>query len=218
MTPRPAKATKCNPPTSDYVPVHLAATRTQPHRPRRRRIKGQKRASDRRHYNYFRDYEPQTGRYVESDPIGLRGGVSTYAYVESRPVLEVDPRGLQTWKCERDARNLPPPITHAFLCTTNPNKKDSPLRPCGGQAPSCGPLEATLGSCPGTDSHETYNPFQCTQVMGPNECYQKCMVDEFKKPRPDYSTASGLGTNCFEWVDETLYKCAKQCGLPLPLY
>jgi RHS repeat-associated protein len=29
------------------------------------------------HYNYFRDYEPGTGRYVESDPIGLRGGMST---------------------------------------------------------------------------------------------------------------------------------------------
>jgi len=28
-------------------------------------------------YNYFRDYEPGTGRYVESDPVGLRGGVST---------------------------------------------------------------------------------------------------------------------------------------------
>jgi RHS repeat-associated protein len=27
------------------------------------------------HYNYFRDYDPQVGRYVESDPIGLDGGV-----------------------------------------------------------------------------------------------------------------------------------------------
>lgn len=45
-------------------------------------------------YNYFRDYEPSTGRYVESDPIGLRGGVSTYGYVGGQPILVSDPLGL----------------------------------------------------------------------------------------------------------------------------
>lgn len=46
------------------------------------------------HYNYFRDYEAQTGRYVESDPIGLKGGVSTYGYALSRPLKYQDHLGL----------------------------------------------------------------------------------------------------------------------------
>ena len=46
------------------------------------------------HYNYFRDYEPNTGRYMQSDPIGLRGGISTYAYAVGNPVNHSDIFGL----------------------------------------------------------------------------------------------------------------------------
>jgi RHS repeat-associated protein len=49
-------------------------------------------------YNYFRDYDPQMGRYVESDPIGLSAGVNTYAYAADNPVSNFDPRGLAIWK------------------------------------------------------------------------------------------------------------------------
>jgi RHS repeat-associated protein len=48
------------------------------------------------HYNYFRDYEPGTGRYVESDPIGLDGGVATYAYADDSPLSKIDYLGLKT--------------------------------------------------------------------------------------------------------------------------
>ncbi|MEM8213960.1 RHS repeat-associated core domain-containing protein, partial [Morganella morganii] len=46
------------------------------------------------HYNYFRDYDPETGRYVESDPCGLSGGVNTYGYVQGAPLNRIDPLGL----------------------------------------------------------------------------------------------------------------------------
>ncbi|WP_230439615.1 RHS repeat-associated core domain-containing protein [Xanthomonas melonis] len=45
--------------------------------------------------NYFRDYDAATGRYGQSDPIGLSGGIATYEYSSSSPVLVSDPQGLQ---------------------------------------------------------------------------------------------------------------------------
>ena len=51
-------------------------------------------------YNYFRDYDPTTGRYVESDPIGLGGGSSTYGYAGGNPLNITDVFGLIARVCE----------------------------------------------------------------------------------------------------------------------
>jgi RHS repeat-associated protein len=49
-------------------------------------------------YNYFRDYDPSLGRYVQSDPIGLLGGLNTYGYVRQDPLRRIDSLGLAAIK------------------------------------------------------------------------------------------------------------------------
>src|SRR5690348_16320930 len=82
------------------------------------------------HYNYFRDYEPQTGRYIESDPIGLRGGANTFSYGDGTPLVSIDRTGLipagadqncfRTGECKcataECAGGLPPAMPPQICC------------------------------------------------------------------------------------------------------
>jgi RHS repeat-associated protein len=46
------------------------------------------------HQNWWRHYDPTTGRYTQVDPLGVDVDASVYDYVANSPLLFVDPRGL----------------------------------------------------------------------------------------------------------------------------
>lgn len=62
------------------------------------------------HYNLFRYYDPECGRFTQPDPVGLSGGLNLYAYVKN-PLTWIDPLGLLrcglTGNEVGDASNLP---------------------------------------------------------------------------------------------------------------
>ena len=83
------------------------------------------------HYNYFRDYDPGIGRYVESDLIGLRGGLNTYGYVRQTPLTRLDPFGLFSIgkSCCGQNTTLTQQVSNACKVVTT-NIRDPKLRAC----------------------------------------------------------------------------------------
>ena len=158
-------------------------------------------------YNYFRDYDPSTGRYVQSDPIGLQGGINTYGYVESNPVAATDRFGLETQMCKRRLNNVPfraGPLFHQFVCV--PDGKGGKI--CGGLGPS-----GKMFDSPGVIEFENSSSPKaiCEKAVDDNQCVEKCIQDEFKKPPPNYSVDLSQGDNCQVWAHRTVFMCQAQC-------
>lgn len=100
-------------------------------------------------YNYFRDYDPGIGRYVQSDPIGLKGGINTYLYGLGDPLSGADPTGLRRRYPGEDpypwCGNDPMCRVYGQRCPRSP-ERDSCLMNCFLKAQfTCQPFSMGLG-------------------------------------------------------------------------
>lgn len=116
------------------------------------------------HYNYYRSYDSLVGRYLESDPIGLAGGIHTYAYVDSAPTSWSDALGLT----KGGKRNL---NTEGFTKKSDPQEVEKKMNQAKqkGQRARYNALKALLKVIKrgGTMGY----------VWGVCETYRECQID-----------------------------------------
>lgn len=111
------------------------------------------------HYNYFRDYNPETGRYIEADSIGIIDGMNhLFVYVENDPVNWIDPWGDKKKKKKKKnaikpAKPKPPAKPRPKWIPTQPPPAKRPIRTpkrpglgCRSMLTAC--LRVLCGPCP----------------------------------------------------------------------
>ncbi len=122
------------------------------------------------HYNYFRDYDPRTGRYIQSDPIGILAGPNTYAYAMANPLTGFDPTGLDCVAIGESVSCSVPGTGGTMISfprpgnwpdkidATSPNyhQYDVPV-PLDGVDPACVLRELAMNPTPGTGPGASQN-------------------------------------------------------------
>ncbi len=149
------------------------------------------------HYNYFRHYNPETGRYITSDPIGLSGGSNTYSYVLSNPIAYIDALGLDVIVTLYKGQNGNI-FNHIGVGTTTGSKANKTF----GLGPDSG--IGLLFPVPGHVSQDRGEPIATLTI--PTSAVQDALVNAYNDAAMKYPSLYSLPNNsCVDHVRDALY-------------
>jgi len=157
----------------------------------------------------YRDYDAYTGKWTAKDPIGFDGGDSNlYGYVLGDPVGFFDANGLEAFNCKIPLHTAPgtwglPGLYHQYTCV-----EINGIMICDGMDRTGSPF---WSPGKGTYPNDKYVPGKCKRKKS-NLCFDVCMLEEWKKARPQY----GIGPqaypgDCQEYDDDLNKRCWKKC-------
>ncbi|MCD2165410.1 RHS repeat-associated core domain-containing protein [Comamonas koreensis] len=171
-----------------------------------------------KHYNFYRYYRSETGRYMKSDPVGLSAGVNFYGYGFANPLYFIDSVGLKAQVCCIQIVSVIG--VKAYHCFIN-EVEDEAKQPCE----NCHSQTRTLGlqgppplgtSTNGNGEKMINDPFNnaANSICGPwvENCeLNKCLSKEYEAySNPSNYRLLGPNSNTFA------YTLASRCGVPEP--
>ena len=157
---------------------------------------------------------------MQSDPIGLKGGINTYGYVEASPVLKSDMSGLSS-QCRTGLDALHGgslgPLHHEYSCWTGANGKQV----CRGfgRDPNSSITDAVIGPVGGKILKDAENVSHESSTCTPDDkskCMDQCLAkawDALEKNTPSYGLING--SSCQDVNRTIVESCSRQCRIDI---